>query len=157
MLWDIMQPKKAQLCWAFLVALCFVTSPHHYRNGTKCLLHILYGHYVHIRIIDVFATHSPYKAIAACAGSAVNRPWRRYNRLFIVHKNVACFLWLTHEVAHGSFRGYFKIEVHFHPAVVYVGRHGIPYAARFQFSHAHHKLATLSSPVREYICTLFFR
>ena len=67
--------------------------------------------------------------------------------LLVVHPDVTGLLRLAHEVADCRILGQFEVEVGFHAAVVGVGRHGVPGAARSQFGHAHLQLAAGSDLV----------
>ena len=53
---------------------------------------------------------------------------------------------------HHRLRFHVEIEIHFHPAHVRVGRHGVPYAPRLKFRQAHDELTAFgSSTVNEFV------
>ena len=54
---------------------------------------------------------------------------------------MARFLPFAHHMEDHIVLRHFEVEVHFHPALVGMGRHRVPYAAGFQHGHAHAQLA----------------
>ena len=60
----------------------------------------------------------------------------------IGYPHVAGFLRLAHQVQNPLVFRNIEVEISFHPAIVYVGRHGVPYTARSQDGQSHHQLAT---------------
>ena len=98
---------------------------------------------VHVVKFLVLSAHRPDERVVAGSRARMNGPGRRNHRLLVPHDDVPGLLSLSHHVEHHLVLRHLEIHVDFHSALMGVGRHRVPHAARLQHGHAHGKLAGL--------------
>ena len=97
--------------------------------------------HVHVREVLVVAAHRPDEGVVAGADAGMDRPARGQDRLLVRDHEVLRLVGLAHEMDHPRVGGEVEIDVDLRAAVVHVGRHGVPHAARLELRQAHDELA----------------